>query len=554
MIQNFTLRIDDAMQIRAAALQSMWRSLWNVMVFMAAGWQCAVADGPLDVVQRRVTSICQNLHTATVRIRSGSDVSSGVIVSETGLVLSVAHGLTPRSDTATVLFPGGKTCEAKRVVVNEQADFALLVMDVASLTDVDWSIVPVQTSGFSVLGEVVVASGFPAREPDGMLSVVRLGEIVAVDQLAVKTSCILTTGDSGGPLVNSRGELIGLHRQIGVGTEENGHVALAAIRRALEKTSHWKSLTQQGGADAILFSKQLAPGPQVVTATRSATVEIHGSDAGGRSSVRVLGTVLDQQEVATKLSEIFPYSALMCRFADGSTIAATLSKSDRTLDLAILKLASPYENGNAAISAVSVFQNSTVRCGHTVFAATSPYDVAAAGMIGRVGHDETPLPARFGATMQSDAERVHITELSPNGSAVLAGLLVGDVLHQVDATDISSLQAMGFLLMGRQPGDWITIDVHRAMKRLDVQAQLQHDPREQYGKTEYLDGRTGRVSQRRSGFFAVLQHDIAMEPAACGGPLVDIEGHIVAINIARRARESTLAIPIEDVQKFANSE
>lgn len=156
--------------------------------------------------------------------------------------------------------------------------------------------------------------------------------------------------------------------------------------------------------------------------------------------------------------------------------------------------------------------------------------------------------------MQSDAERVHITELSPNGSAVLAGLLVGDVLHQVDATDISSLQAMGFLLMGRQPGDWITIDVHRAMKRLDVQAQLQHDPREQYGKTEYLDGRTGRVSQRRSGFFAVLQHDIAMEPAACGGPLVDIEGHIVAINIARRARESTLAIPIEDVQNFANSE
>ena len=521
---------------------------------ITAGWQCVGADDQLESAQRRVSTICQNLHTATVRVRSGSDVSSAVIVSESGLLLTVAHGLTRGSDTATVLFPGGKMCEAKRVVVNDQVDFALLAMDVASLADVDWSIVPVQSDGFSVLGEVVVASGFPAREPDGMVPVVRLGEILAMDPLAVKTSCTLTTGDSGGPLVNSCGELIGLHRQIGVGTKENSHVTVASIRRALENTSHWKALAQQVREDEILFSKQLVPEPQVVTAARLATVEIRGSDPGRVSDVRVCGTVLDELHVVTKMSEVFPSSALMCRFADGSSIAATISKSDRTLDLATLKLARPYDGGNTVSAAISKSRNATLHGGQIVFAATGPTSIATAGLIGRVGHNEPTLTARFGATMQSDAERVHIMELSPNGSAVLAGLLIGDILHQVDATDMPSLQAMDTLLRARQPGDWITIDAHRATERFVVEAQLQHDPGQKFERTEYLDGRTGRVSQRRSGFAAVLQHDIAIEPEACGGPLVDIEGHIVAINIARRARESTLAIPIGDVQKFANSE
>lgn len=116
---------------------------------------------------------------------------------------------------------------------------------------------------------------------------------------------------------------------------------------------------------------------------------------------------------------------------------------------------------------------------------------------------------------------------------------------------MTSLTAVGDLLKARQPGDWISIDIQRAMQQLSVQAQLQHDPGQQFEKTEFLDGRTGQVSHRRSGFQSVLQHNIALEPTTCGGPLLDIDGHIVAINIARRARDSTLAMPMEDVMKAA---
>ena len=526
-----------------------------VVVFAAVVSQCGAADELKNPAQQRVTEICQNLEMATVRVRSGSDMSSGVIVSKSGLILTVAHGLKPGSDTATVVFANGTTCEAKRVVVDEQADVALLVMDVASLTDVEWSIVPLPVVDDSVVGEVVMAGGFPAREPDGKGPVIRLGEILAVDQSAVKTSCTLTSGDSGGPLVNSQGELIGLHRQIGVGAESNGHVAVTAIRGAFEKSAHWQTLTQHAGASSgtRLMSKELTASPKVVTAASRATVAIQGRDDNGESSVRVLGTVLDESHVVTKLSEIVPYNALECLFSDGSMIAATLSKSDRTLDLAILKLARPYEAGKSVNAAYPELQSAELFHSQIVFAATSRTDVSAVGMIGRVGYHEPDLPARFGATMQANADRVQITELSPNGSAVLAGLQVGDELSRIDGTAVTSLTAVGDLLLARQPGDWISIDAERTMKQFSVQAQLQHDPGQQFEKTEFLDGRTGRVSRRHSGFQSVLQHAIALEPTACGGPLFDFDGHLIAINIARRARESTLAIPIKDVWTFAKS-
>lgn len=554
MIQNSTPRIDIATHIRKNWCRCVSKCVCIGVIVVAMVSPCVAIDEPKNTVQQRVTTICQNLQTATVRVRSGTDKSSGVIVSKSGLVLTVAHGLKPGSNAATVVLSNGKTCEAQRVVVDEPADVALLLMNVASQTDAEWSIIPVPVVEDSVVGELVVAGGFPAREPDGMGAVLRLGEILAVERTAVKTSCTLTSGDSGGPLVNSLGELIGLHRQIGFGAESNGHVAVSAIRAALEKSGHWKKLSQHAvdGPGAKLLSKDLSASPHALTSASRATAAIHGTTADGETAVRILGTVLDDHRVVTKLSEIVPYNALKCQFSDGSKIAATLSKSDQTLDLAILELASPYRNGKARSAADSGQRKLELFRSQLVFAATSLTDISAVGMIGRVAYNEPAQPARFGATMHATADRLQITELSPNGSAVLAGLQVGDELRQVDGTAATSLTAVSSLLKARQPGDWISIDVLRAMKHFRVQAQLQHDPGEQFEKSEFLDGRTGRVSLRRGGFRSILQHDIALEPDACGGPLFDIEGHLIAINIARRARESTLAISMEDVLKVAD--
>ena len=51
------------------------------------------------------------------------------------------------------------------------------------------------------------------------------------------------------------------------------------------------------------------------------------------------------------------------------------------------------------------------------------------------------------------------------------------------------------------------------------------------------------VSGRRDGFPVVLQHDTVLKPADCGGPLVDLDGRAVGVNIARGGRVETYAVP-----------
>jgi serine protease Do len=53
----------------------------------------------------------------------------------------------------------------------------------------------------------------------------------------------------------------------------------------------------------------------------------------------------------------------------------------------------------------------------------------------------------------------------------------------------------------------------------------------------------GQLSQRRAGFPSVLQHDTVLRPNECGGPLVDLDGRAVAVNIARAGRVASYAVP-----------
>jgi serine protease Do len=58
----------------------------------------------------------------------------------------------------------------------------------------------------------------------------------------------------------------------------------------------------------------------------------------------------------------------------------------------------------------------------------------------------------------------------------------------------------------------------------------------------------GDLSKRRSGFPVFLQHDTILKPKDCGGPVVDLDGKAIGINIARAGRTDTLALPSEAIQ------
>jgi serine protease Do len=497
--------------------------------------------------QTATEKICQSLQNATVRILSNNDRSSGVIVSEAGHILSVAHGLHGDSTKVVVVFSDGSKAAAEIILRDKVLDVAVLklLVEVARPKLIPISIAP---SGLPQKEAMVLAAGYPGREPDGSRSVIRLGKLLAVEPTTLRSSCTLTAGDSGGPLVNHLGQLIGLHRQIGLSRESNHHLPLQRIGDAVKSVVDLQKLADADSLTQNTLTATLPTAILAVTETlRLRRVEIHQTKSSPQDVVapRVFGTLLDAEHVATKLSELIPNAPIDCRFDGGDRSDAEISASDVLLDLAILKLRNPR---SATTSLASQSVDSAIEFS-MVYAATIQSEPLRVGLITRRHRNEPGLRGKLGAVLKIDesSTAVQVKDLAPNSTATEAGLVKNCLIDSINDQPVTTLDDVAALLTIRQPGDWLRFGFRTGGQTSTTFAQLQHDPAEQFERTEFLDGRSGIVSGRRSGFTDVIQHDIELSPSDCGGPLVDSHGVVVGINIARRARESSLAIPIESV-------
>jgi hypothetical protein len=103
--------------------------------------------------------------------------------------------------------------------------------------------------------------------------------------------------------------------------------------------------------------------------------------------------------------------------------------------------------------------------------------------------------------------------------------------------------------MGRfKAGEKVLLKIKRGEENLELSATLGKRPPQMLGNPQELMG--SLLSNRRGGFPMILQHDTVLKPHDCGGPIVDLEGKAVGINIARAGRTETYAIPSEEIQKL----
>ena len=58
----------------------------------------------------------------------------------------------------------------------------------------------------------------------------------------------------------------------------------------------------------------------------------------------------------------------------------------------------------------------------------------------------------------------------------------------------------------------------------------------------------GEVSRRSQGFELAIEHDTVLQPWLCGGPLVNLNGEAIGLNIARAGRVTTYALSAKLVQ------
>jgi serine protease Do len=142
---------------------------------------------------------------------------------------------------------------------------------------------------------------------------------------------------------------------------------------------------------------------------------------------------------------------------------------------------------------------------------------------------------------------VKILQILPDGGAAKAGLKTQDIIVAIAGKTISDVDSLLDTLQAFKPGDEVEIRVRRGEEELDVKAKLARRPQ---SRSDMQNNLGSELSKRRTGFPTILQHDSVLRPSDCGGPLVDLDGKTVGINIARAGRTESYAIPSEVVQSL----
>jgi S1-C subfamily serine protease len=178
---------------------------------------------------------------------------------------------------------------------------------------------------------------------------------------------------------------------------------------------------------------------------------------------------------------------------------------------------------------------------------------------GKGGFD--PKAPNIGVTTVDDPKGAKVSQLNKGGKGGFGGkgggggfgkggnpgmapkIKVDDIIVALGDKDIKNSESFTKELQKYKTGDEITLRLLRGEEELELKMKLPPPPMKQDQNT------MGSVlSKRISGFPVILQHDSVVLPTDCGGPLVDLEGHVIGINISRAGRVESHAIPSETIR------
>jgi serine protease Do len=151
------------------------------------------------------------------------------------------------------------------------------------------------------------------------------------------------------------------------------------------------------------------------------------------------------------------------------------------------------------------------------------------------------MPA-LGVIIEEGDKGPVVREVLPRSGAAKAALKPNDVITQLDDKKVATRQGLVQAIRGHRPGDRVRLKLLRGDEAMTVDVELL-DLTEVANGESFQEDVSGRLSKRRTGFPLALQHDTVLQPNQCGGPVVDLDGKVVGINIARASRVASYALP-----------
>ena len=284
-----------------------------------------------------------------------------------------------------------------------------------------------------------------------------------------------------------------------------------------------------------------------------------------KSTARVLGdgvevalaTIVDADGyLITKYSEL--KGRLTCRLPNGRTVRATLIGVEPKFDLAMLKVDA------TGLTPVTWVSSTKAQVGDWVATpAPGGGEPLAVGVIGVATRNPKPRdypvtlpPANsgfMGVQLKPGEGPATIAEVTANSPAEKAGIKANDVVLEIAGTKIVNAEALIETVQKYKPGEKIKVLVLRpgpTPTKEEVIVELGKRPALPGGidRGDFQNRMGSTLSVKRAGFPTIFQHDMVVKPTDCGGPVVNLEGEVIGINIARAGRTESYAIPSEAIQ------
>jgi len=286
----------------------------------------------LRALESKVKAVTEKVMPATVGLLVGQGAGSGVIVSESGLVLTAAHVIGKPGESCWVVLADGKRVAGKSLGVNAKLDSGMVQITDKPPEGVRWPGVeagkwPVAELGKSAdlkKNQWVISLGHHGGPRPGRTPPLRLGRFDSYNtsDKTIKTDCTLVGGDSGGPLFDLNGKLVGIHSKIGIFLEYNMHVPIDIFRPDWDQLAEGAVLGKPPvELGATLDSTKQTP---TVIAVAEKSVAARGKLAEGDVIVRFNGQrVLTRTDLKAVLMECKP----------GQTVTVVVSRDEEEVKL-----------------------------------------------------------------------------------------------------------------------------------------------------------------------------------------------------------------------------
>lgn len=292
---------------------------------------------------------------------------------------------------------------------------------------------------------------------------------------------------------------------------------------------------------AAVLARAESPATTPIDARKTAAASVIQIDKPDGKPVAKGVLVSPDGYFLTKASETPKLSAVTVHLPDGSVAKTREVRRDSRFDLVLCQCLNV-----SGLAAVKWNESKSIALGQWLLAPAQSGKEARLGVVSARRRSIGGGGAAIGIRMDEQYEEpgARIADIAEDSPAAAAGLKKNDVLISIAGDVVEKYKSVSETIRSREPGDEVEIQYRRGDKTSKCTVRLASRNRVVTNWTGE-DYANGGISIRTDNFPEIIQHEIPLGPADMGGPVLNLLGQTIGINIARVDRVTTFALPME---------